>query len=190
MKTRARQDANRDLRAGQGGFSLIEALFAAAIMTIGLLTLLGVFATAVSSTQTVQQDQLARQKAREALESIFTARQTQQITFPQIANTPAGIFVQGTQPLTDPGPDGLDGTADDVPAAPIPLPGPDGILGTADDQSVPLSVFQRRIDITNVLNPDGTLNPNVKQLTVTIQYPSATGRQRSYVVQALISSFR
>ncbi len=189
-RTRAKQDAKQDSRSGQRGFLLLEALFAAAIMTIGLVALLAVFALAVSSTQTVQQEQIARQKAREALESIFTARQTQQITFTQIANTPGGIFVQGTQPLTDPGPDGLDGTADDVPATPIPLPGPDGILGTADDQSVPLSVFQRRIEITTVLNPDGTINPNVKQVTVTLQYPSATGQPRTYVVQALISSFR
>jgi type II secretory pathway pseudopilin PulG len=174
----------------QRGFSLLEALFAAVVITIGLVALLAVFAMAVSSTQTVQQDQLARQKAREALESIFTARQTAQISFTQIANTPSGIFVQGMQPLTDAGPDGLDGTADDVPAAPIPLPGPDGILGTADDQSVPLNVFQRRIDITNVLNPDGSVNPNVKQVTVTIQYPAGTGLRRTYAVQALVSSFR
>lgn len=190
IRTRAQQDGKQGSRGCQRGFSLIEALLAAAILTVGLVALLAVFAVAVGSTQTVQQDQLARQKAREALESIFTARQTQQITFTQIANTPAGIFVQGMQPLTDPGPDGLDGTADDVPAAPIPLPGPDGILGTADDLSVPLSIFQRRIDITNVLNPDGSINPNVKQVTVTIQYPTGTGQTRTYVVQALISSFR
>lgn len=190
IRTQPQQDGKQGSRGRQRGFSLIEALFAAAILTVGLVALLAVFAVAVGSTQTVQQDQLARQKAREALESIFTARQTQQITFAQIANTPTGIFVQGMQPLTDPGPDGLDGTADDVPAAPIPLPGPDGILGTADDTSVPLSVFQRRIDITNVLNPDGSINPNVKQIKVTIRYPTGTGQQRTYVVQALISSFR
>jgi type II secretory pathway pseudopilin PulG len=189
MSIRGEPFANRESR-GQLGFSLLEALFAAVVMTIALVALLAVFAVAVSSTQTVQQDQLARQKAREALESIFTARQTAQVSFTAIANTPGGIFVQGMQPLTDPGPDGLDGTGDDVPAAPIPLPGPDGILGTADDSSVPLNVFQRRIDITNVLNPDGTVNPNVKQVTVTIQYPSGTGLQRTYTVQALISSFR
>jgi hypothetical protein len=53
-----------------------------------------------------------------------------------------------------------------------------------------LSNFKRQILITNTNNPDGTPNTNLRQITVTIQYPAPTGKQRSYTVQALISSYR
>src|SRR5438445_4834739 len=42
---------------------------------------------------------IARQKATEAFESIFTARATNQITYAQIQNVPNGIFTAGPTPL-------------------------------------------------------------------------------------------
>jgi type II secretory pathway pseudopilin PulG len=192
---------------GQQGFSLVEVLFAVVILMVGLLAMVGVFGVAVATTQSVQEDQIAKQKAQELLENIFTARDTQQITFAQIANTPGGIFVQGLNNLTDTGPDGLAGTGDDIPFNPaltgcpaginpngvecIKLPGPDGMLGTSDDTYMVLGNFQRQIQIQNWLNPDGTINPNLKQITVTIQYTRPGIRQpRTYTVNALISAFR
>jgi type II secretory pathway pseudopilin PulG len=192
---------------GQQGFSLVEVLFAVVILMVGLLAMVGVFGLAVATTQSVQEDQIAKQKAQELLENIFTARDTQQITFAQIANTPGGIFVQGLNNLTDTGPDGLAGTGDDIPFNPaltgcptginpngvecIKLPGPDGMLGTSDDTYMVLGNFQRQIQIQNWLNPDGTINPNLKQITVTIQYTRPGIRQpRTYTVNALISAFR
>ena len=194
-------------RNGQQGFSLVEVLFAVVILMVGLLAMVGVFGVAVATTQSVQEDQIAKQKAQELLENIFTARDTQQITFAQIANTPGGIFVQGLNNLTDTGPDGLAGTGDDIPFNPaltgcpaginpngvecIKLPGPDGMLGTSDDTYMVLGNFQRQIQIQNWLNPDGTINPNLKQITVTIQYTRPGIRQpRTYTVNALISAFR
>jgi type II secretory pathway pseudopilin PulG len=184
-------------RAGQRGFTLLEAMISTTIVTVGLVGLLGVFAVAVSSTQTVQLDTLARQKATEALESIYTARETAQITWDQIQNASStgagpGIFKAGMNPLKDAGADGLDGTADDVPAATLTVPGPSGALtgSTPPDVPIVLSNFQRQILITSVNNPDGTANPDLRQITVTIQYPTSIAKQRSYVVQALISSYR
>jgi hypothetical protein len=143
----------------------------------------------------VQLDILARQKATEALESVYTARETSQITWAQIQNISAGgtgIFTAGMVPLTDPGPDGLDGTADDVAASTITVPGPSGVLTGATPPDVPivLSNFKRQILISNVNNPDGSTNANLRQITVTIQYPTSINKQRTYTVQALISSFR
>ena len=65
----------------QRGFALLETLIAIVVLMIGLLAVLATFALAVSNTASVQNDAIARQKAAEALESIYTARQTNQITF-------------------------------------------------------------------------------------------------------------
>jgi type II secretory pathway pseudopilin PulG len=175
-------------KSGQQGFGLLETLIAIVVLMIGLLAVLATFALAIGNTQSVQYDSIARQKAAEAVESIYTARQTSQINFNQIQNVGngAGIFVGGFTPMTDAGPDGLDNTGDDTPAAPIRLPGPTGVItNTASDVLVDLGNFSRQVQITNVAG-----NPNVRQITVTVRYPVPQGWFRSYQVQALISSYR
>ena len=178
-------------------------MIAIAILTIGIVSLLAVFGTAVAATQNAQENLIARQKALETMESIYTARNTQQITFAQIANiVNGGIFTSGPTQLLSSGPDGLVNTADDVdfpatgvcPAGPecITLPGPDGILGTADDQAYSLANFSREIRIASVLESDGvTIDPNLKQITVTVSYTTGgSAIPRTYTVNALISAFR
>jgi prepilin-type N-terminal cleavage/methylation domain-containing protein len=184
-------------RKQQQGFTLLEVMIAAVILTVGLLAILASFAMAVSTTQMVQEDEIARQKASEAFESIFTARATNQITYAQIQNVPNGIFVAGPTPLMGAGPDGLDGTADDGPQPGCPgvyqcvvLPGPDGVLGTADDVTLSLSNFTRTITINSVPAVGGGPNPNLRQIIVTVSYPTPRGGQRSYTVQGLISPYR
>lgn len=192
----------RDRVAVQRGFTLIEVMISIVILMIGLLSLAAAFGAALSSTQSTQEDLIARQKAMESMESIFTARQTQQLTFAQIRNVSnGGIFTDGPTNLLAAGPDGLVGTTDDLsnpangkcPAGPecVVLPGPDGILGNADDVAMPLTNFTRTIAISNVLNPDLSVNPNLRQITVTVSYIKPRFRQpRSYTTNALISSFR
>ena len=184
--THKRRQAPADGR--QQGFALLETLIAIVVLMIGLLAVLATFAMAIGNTNSVQLDSIARQKATEALESIFTARQTSQITFANIQNVGAGtgIFTPGFTPMTDPGPDGLDGTGDDVAAAPVRLPGPSGVItNTAADVLVNLGNFTRQIQIVNVPG-----NPNIRQITVTVRYPVPQGWFKSYQVQALISSYR
>jgi type II secretory pathway pseudopilin PulG len=184
--THNRRQAPADKR--QQGFALLETLIAIVVLMIGLLAVLATFAMAIGNTNSVQLDSIARQKATEALESIFTARQTSQITFANIQNVGAGtgIFTPGFTPMTDPGPDGLDGTGDDVAAAPVRLPGPSGVItNTAADVLVDLGNFTRQIQIVNVPG-----NPNIRQITVTVRYPVPQGWFKSYQVQALISSYR
>ena len=178
-------------------------MIAIAIMGIGIVTLLAAFGTAVGATQNAQENLIARQKALEAMESIYTARNTQQITFSQIGNIASGgIFTNGATQLLAAGPDGLVNTADDLnfpatgvcPAGPecVTLPGPDGILGTADDKPLSLANFTRQIQINPVLEADGvTIDPNLKQIVVTVSYLSGTSTvPHVYTVNALISAFR
>jgi prepilin-type N-terminal cleavage/methylation domain-containing protein len=189
-------------QTAQRGFTIIETMIAIAIMSIGILTLIAAFGAAVKATQYAQEDLIARQKALEAMESIYTARNTQQISFGSISNISAGgIFTDGATQLLYAGPDGLVNTADDTTfpaAAPCPtgpecivLPGPDGTLGTADDKAMSLANFTRQIQISTVLNSDGTINATLRQITVTVTYtePGLT-TPRTYTVNALISAFR
>ncbi len=189
--------------AAQRGFTMIETMIAVAIMSIGILTLVAAFATAVGAAQNAQENLVARQKALEAMESIYTARNTQQITFAQIANIPSGgIFTSGPTQLLQAGPDGLVNTADDTnfpangPCATGPeclvMPGPDGVLGNADDVAMSLANFTRQIQINSVLESDGvTIDPNLKQVVVTVTYLTGTSTvPRTYSVNALISQFR
>jgi len=193
-------------KSAQRGFTLIEVMISIVILSIGLLALVAAFGAALAATQKAQSDLIARQKATQTMESIYTARETGEITFNQIANVSAGgIFVDGAKPMLCAGPDGLIGTADDGPctnpqtgaACPnggvecLTLPGPDGIMGTADDQLISLANYTRTITIANVLNPDGTVNPNLRQLTVTATYTQpGTKTERTYTANALISAFR
>ena len=84
----------------QRGFTLAETMIAIVVMSIGIVSLLAVFGTAVASTQNAQENLIARQKALETMESIYTARNTQQITFAQIANiSNGGIFTDGADSI-------------------------------------------------------------------------------------------
>ncbi|MGH9764743.1 MAG: type IV pilus modification PilV family protein [Blastocatellia bacterium] len=173
-------------RASYAGFTLLETLIALVVLSVGVLSLAAMLANGMISMNNSQDSYIAQQKATEAIESIFTARDLAQTSWIQINNTSAGgIFLAGPQPLCDPGPDAIVGTTDDNCAIPdaIIMPGPDGILGTGDDVRVPLSLFTRTITIT----PD-PVTANLKDIVVVVTYTSGTFK-RSYTVTALISQF-
>jgi len=178
---------NAKKRSSHGGFTLIELMIAIFVIMIGVMGLAGLLTNSVAYMLGSQDDFIARQKAAEAMEAIFTAKYDNTITFSNIANTtstPPGIFLAGAQPLLQPGPDGLVGTVADETSTPDYLisPGPDGLMGTADDVKVPLDNFTRTITIT----PSG--DTNLTQITITINYTAASF-QRSYTMQSYISAF-
>jgi prepilin-type N-terminal cleavage/methylation domain-containing protein len=188
----------------QRGFTLIEVMIAIVIMTVGMLAVMASFATAITATASAQEDLIARHKALDAMESIYTARNSQQLPFASINNIAnGGIFLSGTEQLLCAGPDGLVGTADDVActapdtgaACPggvecLVLPGPDGILGTADDVTQSLSNFNRTITFNQVLLPTGAVNTNLIAVTVSVSYVKPGGwPARTYTVNGLISSY-
>ena len=162
------------------GFSLIETLIAMAILATGLLSLAGVFIMGLNHLAGSSGALIAREKAREAVESVHTARDTRVITWCQIYNVdsvrgtacqaaPAGVFVSGQQPLRTAGPDGLVNTADDVGMEQSLNPGPDTILGNSDDISTALTGYTREIEISEIVT-NGVSNPNLRRLRVRIRY--------------------
>jgi Tfp pilus assembly protein PilV len=192
-------------QALQEGFSLIEAMIAMVVLTVGILAVIASLTFAMAAVQNGEYDLIARQKAQEAMESIYTARNSQQpgFSFASINNVSSGgIFKDGAQPLLCAGPDGMVGTTDDVScttasgatcpnggAECMVLPGPDGVLGTPDDTTMSLSFFTRKITITQVLLPTGGVNENLVAVTVTVAYPRNGGGTNSYTTNALVSSY-
>jgi hypothetical protein len=166
-----------------------------AILTIGLVSLAGVFGLAMASTQESQEDMIAKQIANEAVESIVTARNTAQITWDSVQNTAdGGIFLNGFQQTFTPGGDGIIGTADDVTGGQyitMTEPGPDGVYGTGDDISIPLSNYQRQIQIQPVTDANGNVVASLRSINVTVRYNTPRTRlQKTYVLSSFISQFR
>lgn len=187
-----------DARTGRdAGFSLIELMVAMSILMVGLLGMAQVFYFGLSIVRTSSSQLIAREKAREAIESVHTARDTRIITWAQIRNVGApdcstwptttanggGRFTTAEHALLAAGADGLVATADDL--GQEATPGPDNTLGTADD--IPLYGFRRQLVICDVNG-----NPNLRQIAVTIRYKasSAVGSlNRSYTLVTYVSSF-
>jgi hypothetical protein len=188
----------RDDMRSERGFGLLEAFVAMMIMTVALMALAQVLYAGIAVSATSTPALIAREKAREAVESVHTARDTFVITWAQIRNVGApagcpagttgnggGIFIEGNadDSMQAPGPDGMVNTDDDD--GDEVLPGQDGEFGTADD--VPLVGFARQMTICDV---DG--NPDLRQIIVTVTFDGSNQfgeRRRQYRLTTLISRF-
>jgi hypothetical protein len=178
---------------------MIEVMVSMVIVTIGLISMLGVFGIAMAATQTSQENGTAKQLANEAIESILTSRETANVTWAQIQNTGVvgGIYLAGFQPVDCPGVDGIVGTADDAACGPqiLEQPGPTGVFANAcpPDTCTPLTNFQRQIAITPVFPPGGGLVaiPTLRAVTITIQYTTPqSSLPKQYVLNTFISQYR
>ena len=175
-------------RKKQAGFTLVEALVAVGVMSAGILSLLPIFTQGLKISYQNQMQYIAQQKAQEAMESIFTARDTRLVSSAKITNvSEGGIFLDGPQPLLASGPDGLYGTADDDtnnPDSIVVAPGPDQMFGTADDVTLNLNPFMTR---TIQIIPDAK-QTNLNDIAITINW-TYQGQTSSYVLQGAISNF-
>jgi hypothetical protein len=178
--------AARD-RATDAGFGLVEVLVAMILILAAALPLLTVTALSVRRLTASQDQFIASQRAMEAMETVFKARDNRVLTWAQIRNvrgasgSDGGVFLDGGKNVRDPGADGLANTADDGAVAQVIKPGPDGLLGTADDQAVPLFGFTREIEIRDV-------STTLRQIRVIVRYRTSTG-QGQYVLTTYLSSY-
>ncbi len=182
----------RVAKDGQDGFSLLEVMVATSILAVGVLSLAAVLTAGVRTIGGSSFRLIAREKAREAIESVHAARDTGRLSWNNIRNVPeGGIFLSGEQPLKQAGADGLVNTADDAsaPNETQKMPGPDGVLGSSDDLVVSLTnEFKRAVLIEPLLDALNNVNPNLRQVTVTIKY-KIDGTWRTYTLKTYVSSF-
>ena len=157
------------------GFSLVETMVAIGVLTTGVLGAASVLVAGMTNLNSSPSDVIVAQKATQAVEAVFAARDSKRLTWAQITNvSKGGVFLDGPQSLKLPGNDGLVDTADDGAIETIDLPG----------QTVPLSNYTRKIKIDDVSSENGQL----RQITVTITYQNGS-INRSYVLTTYISSY-
>ena len=164
------------------------------ILATGLLAMAGFLAIGMTHMTSSSPALIAREKAREAVESVHTARDTGELLWARINHVGqgTGIFLTGPQPIKAPGNDGLANTADDSsqPVESVRAPGRDGVLNTGDDVLTPLTNFTREVAITPLFRDGSTtvVNPNLRQVTVTVRYKVGDW-WRSYTLTTYVSSY-
>lgn len=162
----------------EDGFSLLEAIVAIFILTIGLMGTAAALSYAIHYGTISRNVTNAKAIIVAQIEEIETLRNSRRLDFKQIGNVGSvdnadsaasfGGFSTGFKPLSlNPGPDGVNGTDDD-----IRDPGPDSTYGTGDDFDNPSLVrsgYERRVVITN-------LSGSMKKIAITVRYLGSGGR--------------
>ena len=160
----------------ESGFTLIEAVIAIFVLTIGLVGTAAAITYALQFGAISQNVTKAKLLVVASFEEIESLRNSRRLDFKQIANagsvnnTDSSItfngFSNGLKPISfDPGPDAVFGTDDDLSIS----PGPDGVFGTADDvtdQSRIRGNYTREITISNI-------SPTIKKVEVKVRYPGS-----------------
>lgn len=143
---------------GESGFTLVEAVFAIFILTIGLV------GTAAAITYALQYGAISRNVTKAKLmvvasfEEIESLRNSRRLDFKQIANAGSVDNNGASNPFT-----GFSTGFRQIPGN----PGTDGVYGTADDvpdASPSRNGFTRQITITNI-------SSNIKKVEVKVRYP-------------------
>ena len=187
----------RNNSLSQAGFTLIETVMALGVLTVGLMGAAAVVTTGMSKVTSSPYDLIATQKAAEAVESVFSARDSHVLVWANIRNvlgasgTDGGSFLDGPQPIRLLGSDGLFNTAVGAsqPIETMVFPGPDQMMYTADDVTVSLAGYTREINIRDVPGEvDVNGISNLRSITVTVIF-QAGPMQRKYTLVTYISNY-
>jgi hypothetical protein len=155
----------------------METVVAIFILTIGLIGTAAALSYALQFTSISRNVGNAKLVATSTIEEIESARNTRRLVFDQIANVPDvdntgapnvfGGFSEGYNPVAiRPGPDGVNGTDDD-----LLDPGANGTYGDADDFENPAFArggYEREIIIE-------VLSVGLKRVQVNVRYYSSGG---------------
>ena len=174
----------------EAGITIMEMVAAMMVLTVGLLGLAASIGYAVTVSNRGRNLTNTKLVAVSLLEQMETLRNTQQLTFGQIANTGAvdnseatwnfAGFPTGYQLLSkNPGPDGIFGTSDDFIS-----PGADNVYGTGDDftdSSLAIAGYSREVVISN-------LSSSLKRIQVTVRYPDGGGQLRNLVAISYLNN--
>ena len=174
------KSSQKNKRQGEQGFSMIEVVVAIFILTIGLIGTAAALTFALEFGALSKNISGAKTVITSTIEEIESLRNSRRLEFKQIenvgsvdntgsANTFSG-FSTGFNPVSlSPGPDGVNGTNDD-----LTDPGPDGTFGTTDDtinEDIARKGFTRRITITNL-----TGSVTIKKIEISVRYEAAAGK--------------
>ena len=162
----------------EDGFTILEAVIAILILTIGLIGTAAAISYALQYSSISRNVTSAKSVIIAAIEEIETLRNAKRLEFKQIANekevnnTDTSInftgFVKDFVTISlNPGPDGVNGTADD-----LRDPGADMTFGTKDDFDNPALIrggYLRKITITN-------LSDTIKKIEIKVRYIGSGGK--------------
>ena len=190
-------DSTPSTQSGERGFTLLEVLIAMAVLITGLMSMAYGIGLGLAVVQMSTMDTIAREKAREAMEDVFTARDTSTINFNQICNIPTTgpnpnncLFVNGYTPMYTTDSSGLVNTTAAATQGTMETyvtPGPDGAIGTTDDVTYNLTGFQRSIQVSAISSSDGYTV--LAQVTVTIRYNPLPWLSRNVTVVTVMSPY-
>jgi type II secretory pathway pseudopilin PulG len=168
----------------EAGITLVETLIAILVLTVGAVGMAATFLHGMSVAGSSPAELTATQKAAEAVESVYSARDSHTITWAQLKNrADGGIFIDGATEVRTGGADGIINTGDDGEVIEsVTLPGPDQNLETEEDNRIETLVgFTREIRIEEISSV-------LRSLTVIITYKAGATTQ-TYTLTTYISAF-
>lgn len=164
----------------QGGFSLLEAVIAILILSIGLIATAAAITYAIELGTTTRNISNARAVIMSTIEEVESLRNSRRLNFLQIANVGSvdntgadrtfnGFSVGYKEVSLQPGPDGINGTDDD-----LRDDGPDNIYGTPDDfDNV---TFVRSGYVRSITIAPLATDPTIRRVEVRVRYYSTGGK--------------
>ena len=171
-------NTRKNSKESESGFTLIEAVVAIFIITIGLIGTAAAITYALEFSTISRNVGSAKLVIVASIEEIEALRNSRRLDFKQIANvgsvdntnTPSRFngFSNGFKDVSlNPGPDGVTGTDDD-----LRDPGADGTYGTNDDfdnQAWVRSGYRRQITISR-------LSDTLKKVEIKVKYMGSKGK--------------
>ncbi len=164
----------------ENGFTMIEVIIAILVLTIGLLGTAAAITFALEFSSISKNVSNGKLVIVSSIEEIESLRNSQRLEYKQIENVgnvdntnSPNVFNGFSTGFNDvsrsPGPDGVNGTDDDLLAT-----GADGVYGTSDDFTDPTLIrqgYRRRITITNLPGSE-----TIKKIEVTVRYVGAADK--------------